>query len=354
MKNKARIVSIAVLALLVLGFAGLSLIYSSRNKPAGMGMPGAGLSPGAPAAGGSAGAPAAGMPAQGGTPPAQGLPGVPGDAAKTEETIFSVRLEAVKLERLQQFVDLGGDIATETNVEVLSESAGKLVSVRAVLGQKVRAGELLAEVDPSKPGSNYAISPIYSPISGTITAVPAQIGATVGTATTIAKVGIMDQLKVQVKVPERHIGLLAKGLSAKVSVEAYPEENFAAVLSSLDPVVDSVSRTKTIILHFLRSDARLNAGMYARVRLFANPRSAALTIPETAVVTHEGVPSVYTVAADSDRVRLQEVHTGVAVDGRIEITSGLKAGDQVVVKGQERLDNGSKITVVADTQAVAK
>jgi len=338
MKNKAKIVSIAVLVLLVLGFAGLSLIYSGRNGHSGPA--------GAPPAGGG--------PVQGGAPPAIGAPGAPGAAAKTEETSFSVRLEAVKLERLQEFVDLGGDIATETNVEVLSESAGKLVSVRAVLGQQVKSGDLLAEVDPSKPGSNYAISPVYSPISGTITAVPAQIGASVGTATTIAKVGILDQLKVEVKVPERNLGLLAKGLSAKVSVEAYPGENFPAVLTSLDPLVDSVSRTKTIILHFLKADNRLNAGMYARVRLFANPRSPALTIPETAVVNHDAVTTVFTVAANSDRSSRQEVKTGLAVDGRIEILSGLKAGDQVVVKGQERLDNGSKITVVADTQAAAK
>ena len=334
MKIKAKIVSIAVLVALVLGFAALSLIYSHRG-----GMPGPGgavTSPGGP-----------------GAPSGSSMPGGK-PALKAEETTFSVRLEAIKLERLQQFVDLGGDIATETNVEVLSESAGKLVSVRAVLGQNVRSGDLLAEVDPSKPGSNYAISPVYSPISGTITAVPAQVGASVGTATTIAKVGIMDQLKVEVKVPERHLGLLAKGLSAKVSVEAYLGENFPAVLTSLDPLVDSVSRTKTIILHFLKADSRLNAGMYARVRLFANPRSPALTIPETAVLTHEGLPSVFIVAAKSDRVSRQEVKTGLAVDGRIEILSGLKAGDQVVVKGQERLDDGSKIVAVTETGAAAK
>ena len=349
MNQKARVVSIAALLLLALGFVALHAVLAQRS-PSGSG--------GIPAMAGPGGGPGGAAPAAplraGGTAPVQ--PGakdqsgaVPGTPAKvlSAETSFSVQVETVHSQRLQPEIAIGGDIATETNVDVLSDSSGKLISLRAVLGQTVRSGELLAEVDPSKPGSNYAISPVYSPISGTITAVSGQIGATIGSATVIARVGNMDQLVVKAKVAERDIGLLAIGLQAAVQVAAWPGVDFPARLASLDPVVDSVSRTKTVILRFTARDERLNPGMYASVRLFAQARPAALTVPDSAVLSVDGQPCVYVVAPNADRVSRRSVTVGASLKGRSEIRSGLQNGEQVVIAGQERLSDGAKVLVLA-------
>ena len=62
--------------------------------------------------------------------------------------------------------------------------------------------------------------------------------------------------------------LLKIGLKAEISLEAYPEQIFSATVVRVSPVLDAASRTKQVILNFDKKDSRVNAGMFAKVKLY--------------------------------------------------------------------------------------
>ncbi len=270
-------------------------------------------------------------------------------AAASSDTVYSVKAEkAVRLD-LQAYSELNGNIETETSVDVLPDAGGKIVSLKVDIGSTVRKGDLVAEVDPSKPGSQYSLSPVYSPIAGTVVASPLDVGATVSTATTILTVGVMDRLQVVANVSERDVGQLKAGLRAEIALQAFPGEKFDASVERVAPVVDPDTRTKEIILKFAKNDPRINTGMFARIKLNTQLYEDRLVVPEEAIVALRGKSYVYVV--NGETVAQRRIETGVTVDNLTEITSGIQEGDSVVTQGQQLLSDGSKVRVIGGSKA---
>jgi multidrug efflux pump subunit AcrA (membrane-fusion protein) len=269
-----------------------------------------------------------------------GGPGLEGEA---QTTVKAVRVTAAAIKTLRPYIDVGGDVEASVNVSVYPDIGGKLVDMKVALGDSVAKGETIASVDPSKPGSNYAISAVPSPISGTVTSVIAERGETVTTSTAIANVGAIDELKIVVNLPERDSAKVAKGMSAEVSLAALPGEKLKAVVSRVSPVLDSQSRTREVTLVFLAKDDRVAAGMYAESRIYIAPLVGRVVIPEAAVITQNEDNYVFTTTASVAKKTV--VEPGTNVDGLVEIDSGLKAGDEVVVEGQDQLSDGKKVEI---------
>jgi multidrug efflux pump subunit AcrA (membrane-fusion protein) len=273
-----------------------------------------------------------------------GAPASPGGGAQVS-TVYSVRTQVLKVGSLRDYLDLTGEVVTETNVDIYADVGGRLSAVYVQVGDQVVKGKtLIATVDPSKPGSNYALSPVYSPLTGTVTAVNGQLGATVTTTTSLGTVGVLTDLYVDAKVPETQVASVKLGLKAEIVFEAFPGRVFQAVIQRVSPVVDTTSRTKTIRLRFLSDASSVSLGMFAKVKVYFENRPEKVLVPQEAVITRNNKPYAF-VVADGKGVR-REVSEGLLVDGTLEVESGLKAGEILVVKGQELLDDGSPVKVV--------
>lgn len=278
--------------------------------------------------------------------------GAPGDTADEGAAVYSVMTQQAALGSLRPYLELTGDVVAETSVEIFPEIGGKLATVRVKVGDGVvKSQTLIAEVDPSRPGASYSLSPVYSPISGTITAMTAQQGATISASAPLGTVGVLGYLAVDAQVPETMVAGLRVGQRAELSFSAYPGRAFAAELRQLSPVLDPSSRTKRIRLGFSEGGAGIEAGMFARIKLFSDPRPRCVLVPEYAVLSRPGRRVAF--VSGGGAARLREVVVGQASDGIVEILSGLIAGESVVVKGQELLDDGTSIRVV-ESAAEAK
>lgn len=285
---------------------------------------------------------------QAGGPAGPGGPGGrPGGAGATG-TVFTVRTEDAVIRSLEAYIEINGNIVNEEQVTVVPEAGGKLVSMKAAIGSTVRKGDLLAQVDPSRPGSQYSLSPVYAPVSGVVVSNPLSVGSTVTTATALLTLASAGSLEIEAMVPEREVGQLREKLQAEVRLEAFPGEVFRAELTRLSPVVDPVSRTKHITLRFVREDRRINSGMFARVKLKTRTYENVVSIPQEAVIENRGRTVVYVLYSDGETVTLREVAVGVSVDGETEIKSGLDAGEQVVVQGQQFLTDGAAVRVIGN------
>ena len=259
--------------------------------------------------------------------------------------VVSVKTMTAEIKTLHGYVNTNGEVESQNSVSVFPDMGGKVMSTSVMLGSSVKKNEIIAYVDPSEPGTSYRYSPVYAPISGSIISTPLKNGTKVTTSTAIAIIGDINNLQVTANVPERYVAVLKKGLKAEISVEAYPNVIFPAAVSRVSPVVDASTRTKEVILTFDTHDERINAGMFAKVKLYTEDYAGEVVMPSDALVQNGDEFFAYIVnsSGDSETVSKVKVEKGKSVDGYVQILSGVKAGDRVVVQGMTSLGDGSKI-----------
>jgi membrane fusion protein (multidrug efflux system) len=128
---------------------------------------------------------------------------------------------------------------------------------------------------------------------------------------------------------------LKPGLEISATAAAFPGEAFRGRISSIDPVLDPVTRSATARALLPNPDLRLRPGMLMTVDIKSAPRPA-LTVPELAVIGEGSGAYVWKVDAENQASRAN-VTAGIRRDGRVEILSGLSEGDRVVSEGTVKL-----------------
>ncbi|RKX94424.1 MAG: efflux RND transporter periplasmic adaptor subunit [Spirochaetes bacterium] len=268
-----------------------------------------------------------------------------------ETTVFAVStITAVKGD-IKEYLELNGDITARTEVNVYPETTGKLKSFSVKIGQRVKKDQVIAQIDPSRPGMTFAFSPVKAPITGTVTAIPAQVGSVAAPSIPIAKIGKMNELEIIVYVAERFISKMKIGLPARITTEAYPEKTFKGAIREISPVVDPASRTLEIKLHVEDPGRLLKAGMFASVKLITEEKSSIVKIPAETLLSRFGQTYVFVVppadASGEKRVEKRIIVPGLRIDNQVEITEGLEAGEEIVIHGQTLLADGVPVKVVS-------
>ncbi|MCR5402114.1 MAG: efflux RND transporter periplasmic adaptor subunit [Treponema sp.] len=268
-------------------------------------------------------------------------------------SVVTVRSELLQFETLNDFMITNGEVESQSAIEVYPSMSGKISSVNVTLGSHVEKGDVIAYVDPSEPGSNYAKSPVVAPISGSIVSSPAKVGAKVSTTSAFTMIGDIENLQISASVPERYIAELKTGLKAEITLEAYPGVIFNASVSRVSPVVDKNSRTKEVILNFDKKDSRVNAGMFAKVKLYTSKYSGYVTVAKDAVVQDDQQSYLF-IVNDDYTVSKRTVKLGKAVDSRVQITDNVMEGERAVVEGMLSLADGSSVNDIANPRPVEK
>lgn len=263
----------------------------------------------------------------------------------------TVRSEVAEVKTLNDYVITNGEVESQSAIDVFPSMSGKIAEIHVMLGSHVKKGEVIARVDPSEPGTIYALSPIEAPISGSIVSSPLKVGTKVNTTSAVTMIGDIENLQISALVPERYIAELKPGLKAEISLEAYPGVIFNATVTRVSPVVDAATRTKEIILNFDKKDSRINAGMFAKVRLFTSKYLGHIVVSRDAVVLQDNDSYLY-VVNDDYTVSKRKVKVGKSVDSYIQITDNLMRGERVVVEGLLSLSDGASVNDIANPRKV--
>ena len=271
---------------------------------------------------------------------------------EAEEPVFAVGAGEAERQRMIDSLRVNGEIEPAATVDVFPEALGDVRELTVRVGQAVERGAVIARIDQSRPGQSFVPSPVRAPISGTIIAVPVSVGSKVQQGQPVARIATTGVLQIQTHVPERFIGRLQPGQKAEIRVAAYPDAVFEARVVELSPVVDPATRTMETKLEFSEADARIRPGMFARVRIITEERADATVVPVNAVVTRLDTQYVF-VITENDRVERRVVSLGLQSGDRIEITSGVSAGERIVVEGQNQLEAGVRVRLVGDEGAEA-
>ena len=265
-------------------------------------------------------------------------------APVNRERVYAVVTQKAAVAELQDSIEINGEVDVKTNVAIYPEIGGKLVSLAVEVGDRVQKGQVIATVDPSKPGYSYVMNPVKSTISGVVTQVISRVGTTLTTGTGIVTVGDIDNLIIHANIPERNVGELKKNLVADLFFPAYPDIPFKAHITWISPVVDPASRSKQIELTLDKRDSRINTGMFPKIKLYTTVYDGYIVVPDDAVVTRAGQDYVFVITGDiARRVPVRKL---ITIDNSTIIAEGLSVGDSIVVDGMDVLVDGSKVNQV--------
>ena len=263
---------------------------------------------------------------------------------ESQETVFAVNTYVAAAENLDEYLEFGGDVVAASSVDVMPDTSGKIANIRVRVGDYVEKNQILAYVDPSRPGMTYESSPIRAPVAGTVTAFPVSVGSMVAPSVSIAKISNTKNLEINISVAERFVSRIAVGQPALLTFDSYPGEVFTAKVTEVNPVLDTTSRSMGVKLVLDPPDNRIKIGMYCRVKLITESKAGVVAIPREAIVNRSGQESVFVV--NGNTVENCPISVGITVDNMVEVVSGLTAGNEVVVSGQTLLDSGSKVNVI--------
>jgi membrane fusion protein (multidrug efflux system) len=306
-----------------------------------------------------------------------------------------VSIVVVKAEPIQDIIFLPGTTEAWQDVKVAADTAGRVEWMGPREGDIVKKGDLLTKIDVSalKAALDHAkaqyklADDLYqrrrrlferkiiaqeeldqsatqrklaatdleqikvrynhgfprSPINGIINHLYVDAGEFIDTGKPIADIINIERIKINVRVPELDVRFVLQGQKTPVRVDAFPDR-------TLDGTVDFVAfkadpATKTFLVRTLIENlfADIRPGMIARVAFVRRVIPDALLAPLFALVDKGGERLVF--VEKDGKAQSRTVVIGVIEGDRVQITSGLKAGDHLIVRGQTEVEDGMKVRV---------
>ena len=258
----------------------------------------------------------------------------------------AVETYEIVLSDIFKSIRVNGDVTTESSIDIYPDISGKLVNLKIKLGDKVSKDSIIAYVDPSLPGQNYSLSPVRSTIAGTVTVLPMEVGDKVTTQTSVATIGDLKTLQIISYIPERYISSLQDGLQADILFDAYPNEKFKGIITSISPIMDINTRTLEITLTLTEQDERIRPGMFASLQLITEQRTNTLVVPAQAILSYYNEKVVYIINSENKAER-RIITTGLTTDENVEVLSGVSVGDIVITQGLNKLTEGTLVRSVS-------
>ncbi len=231
-----------------------------------------------------------------------------------------------QFDRTKPLVDQGtlSQAALDAAIRAVNEATGRLDAARA------RAGD-------------YIISAPFAGILGLRQVSP---GTLVSPGTPVTTIDDISLIKLDFSVPERFLSTITPGQEIVASAAAYPSRIFRGAVTAIDSRVDPVTRAVTVRAELANPEALLRPGMLLTVDLVSNLKQS-LSVPEKSIIPVSEEEFVFVVREDGT-VERRSLEVGRRYGNRVEIISGLNAGDMVVTSGIMRLAPDMAVRVLRE------
>ena len=191
---------------------------------------------------------------------------------------------------------------------------------------------------------------IVAPVSGSISLRNVDVGEGASPAMAVMRIVNNDPIRVNCVISELDIAKVAQGDGGTATVDGLPGREFFGRVVDISPQARRDERSYTARVEIDNPDASIKAGMFARVRIVLSEKHDTIVVPRDALAERDRVRQAY-VVNKNNAVEIRKVKTGVSNGRRIEVISGLKAGEKVVVGSQALLAKDQKVKPVPAKQA---
>jgi RND family efflux transporter MFP subunit len=185
---------------------------------------------------------------------------------------------------------------------------------------------------------------VRAPFAGIVAERVVGTGDYVSRGTKVAAVVRIDPVRVELTVPEQYLSQVSSGQAVRLTVDAYPNEVFTARVRFVSPALKSDQRALTVEAIAPNPDGRLKPGLFATALLQHPAPAAAMLVPASAVETVAGTSRVYVIAV-GERIEERIVTLGEKVGDRVELATGVKAGERVAANPRGKLSDGIRVQI---------
>ena len=217
---------------------------------------------------------------------------------------------------------------------------------------KIETGYQQAQAQQAIIRQHLADARLVAPLGGAVARRGIEVGEQAAPGMPVFTIIATDPVQVRAGVPEAEIGRIRMGQSAEVRVPALPNQKFYGKVKLIGVAADPVSRTYTVKISVPNPRRLLRPGMIAEARIQQDNQINALTIPATAIVRDpDGATQVFVYRPAEQRVYARRLTVGTVYGKEVEVTSGLASSDLIVVGGQQRVREGSKVEATTSKAA---
>ena len=201
--------------------------------------------------------------------------------------------------------------------------------------QQARSAEKMA-------AKSLADCRLYAPFTGVISQKNVERGQNVMPGTPVAKLVTVDRLKVKIAVPENEISQIAVGQKASVSIAALGGEVMTGTVTEKGVTADPMSRAYDVKITLRNNGRKMMPGMVAEVSIRRQDEAATCIIPAHIVQIDENNNEFVWLAVGGKAVK-RIITCGDFTASGVTVTSGLAAGDNIIVAGQHKVSNGTRV-----------
>jgi cobalt-zinc-cadmium efflux system membrane fusion protein len=181
-----------------------------------------------------------------------------------------------------------------------------------------------------------SLTTIVSPFAGVVIQAEVAPGDVVDPGVALFSITNLSEVWVQAEVYEKDLGRIQLGQSAVISVDTYPGETFAGRVAYVSDVLDPKTRTAQVRCVVPNRDRRMKLDMFVSVDLPTTASRTALAVPASALQNLDGKPVMF-VRKSNQQFEVREVKVGLTTGGHVEILSGVRETEPVVVQGAYQL-----------------
>jgi len=198
----------------------------------------------------------------------------------------------------------------------------------------VQKNQLIAQLKNEK---------IIAPFSGRLGIREITPGILGGEDSIIATLDDIENIKLDIKVPESYSNILKRNLKIKATSESF-NETFFGNLDVISSRVDPTTRSILVQAKIKNNNYKIIPGMLINIEIIFNEKES-IGVPEESIIQQGTRTVVYKVIEDKS-VSLTEVKTGIRNFGKVEILSGLSAGDKIVTEGVSKIRDKAQIKLI--------
>ncbi|HEX3158705.1 MAG TPA: efflux RND transporter periplasmic adaptor subunit [Gemmatimonadaceae bacterium] len=218
---------------------------------------------------------------------------------------------------------------------------------------RARSGLEGAEVAVKRAELDLRRARVTAPFDGDAADVRVVPGQHVRVGDELATVMDLDPIKIEVQVLESEVGFLAAGRTAQVTLAAFPGQTFAGRIESINPVVETGTRTARVTVIVPNAQRRILPGMYARVSLEAQRFPDRVLVPRAAVLERDRRTMLFVYDGDQQGglAKWRYVTTGLGNADEVEVvehpdTDMVQPGERVLVDGHYTLTHDARVRLV--------
>ncbi len=183
---------------------------------------------------------------------------------------------------------------------------------------------------------------LLSPISGIVTARNYDDGDMCSGGTPVLTIEDISPVKLMINASEMYYTQMKKGMKVKVKLDVYGEEEFEGMISLVYPTIDPNTRTFPVEIKLQNSNMKVRPGMFARVTLNFGDKDR-VVVPDQSIIKQVGSGDRYVYVYKDGKVSYNKVILGQRLGAEYELISGVENNSQVVIAGQNNLNNGAEV-----------